>query len=66
MLGRWGAAFAQVLPILQTLRTKGEWQRFRVAAEEAKLAGFKPPHGDDALDALAKIRVAWDRFRDGK
>lgn len=64
MLVRWGAVFSQVLPILQTLKTKGEWQRFRIVAEQAKLDGFRPPHGDDAEDALAKIRAAWGQFRD--
>lgn len=63
MLVRWGAAFSQVLPILQTLKTKGEWQRFRTVADEARRDGFRPPHGDDAVDALANIRAAWDQFR---
>lgn len=64
MLVRWGAAFSQVLPILQTLKTKGEWQRFRAIADQAKRDGFRPPHGDDAVDALANIRAAWEQFRD--
>lgn len=63
MLVRWGDVFSQVLPILQTLKTKGEWQRFRAVADQAKRAGFRPPHADDPVDALAKIRAAWDEFR---
>lgn len=63
MLVQWGAAFSQVLPILQTLKSKGEWQRFRTVAEQAKRDGFRPPHGDDSLDALANIRAAWEKFR---
>lgn len=66
MIGRWGTAFTQVLPLLQTLKRKGDWQRFRIAAEEAKRAGFRPPHGDDAEDSLAKIRAAWDEFQKDK
>ncbi|MET3896976.1 hypothetical protein ABIB57_000913 [Devosia sp. UYZn731] len=64
MLDRWGAVFAEALPILQTLKTKGEWQRFRSIAAQAKLDGFKPPHGDETEDVLAKIRAAWDEFRE--
>ncbi|MEP3300701.1 MAG: DUF3800 domain-containing protein, partial [Roseibium sp.] len=29
MIRRWGTAFSQALPILETLKTKGEWQRLR-------------------------------------
>ncbi|GHA19675.1 hypothetical protein GCM10007989_14100 [Devosia pacifica] len=64
MLVRWGAAFSQVLPILQALKSKGEWQRFRTVAQQAKRGGFRPPHGDDSLNALANIRAAWDKFQD--
>jgi len=63
LLVRWGDAFSQVLPILQTLKTKGEWQRFRTLVEQAKRDGFQPPHGDDAVETLANIREAWDKFR---
>lgn len=63
LLVRWGTAFSQVLPILQTLKTKGDWQRFRAVADQAKREGFRPPHGDDAVDSLAKIRAAWDQFQ---
>lgn len=63
MLVRWGTAFSQVLPILETLKTKGEWQRFRAVADQAKRDGFRPPHGIEAVDTLANIRSAWDRFR---
>jgi hypothetical protein len=63
MLVRWGTAFSQVLPILQTLKTKGEWQRFRTVADQAKRDGFRPPHGNDPVNTLANIRAAWDKFR---
>ncbi|WP_428032800.1 DUF3800 domain-containing protein [Ancylobacter sp.] len=63
MLVRWGAAFSQMLPILQTLKTKGEWQRLQTVVAQAKREGFKPPHGDNAENTLANIREAWDQFR---
>lgn len=63
MLVSWGAAFSQVLPILQALKKKGEWQRFQMVAEQAKRNGYKPPRGGDAVDALANIRGVWDQFR---
>jgi hypothetical protein len=52
-----------VLPILQTHKTKGEWQRFRTVADQAKRDGFRPPHGNDPVDTLANIRAAWEKFR---
>ncbi|MBB2701811.1 UNVERIFIED_ORG: hypothetical protein GGI66_006537 [Rhizobium esperanzae] len=61
MLIRWGAVFSQVLPILQTLKSKGEWQRFRAIVDQANSAGFRPPHGEDPSDTLTN-RAAWDEF----
>ncbi|MGV0821097.1 hypothetical protein [Martelella sp. AMO21009] len=63
MLLSWGTAFSQVLPILKTLKSKGEWQRLRTATEKSKRDGFKPPHGDDPEETLSNIRAAWDKFR---
>ncbi|WLS05037.1 hypothetical protein [Shinella oryzae] len=62
MLIRWSAIFSQVLPILQTLKSKGKWQRFRAIVDQAKSAGFRPPHGEDPSDTLTNIRAAWDEF----
>lgn len=63
MLVRWGSAFSQVLPILQSLRTKGEWQRFRAIADQAKRDGIRPPHSEDPMNALTNIRTVWDQFQ---